>query len=279
MQRLVARAFLWLMVLTLGACIPVRERNLELGTTSAEAKASLKRMGAHNKPLARPVVVLNGYHGFPTMANRIARKLRSATSGQPDHFLAVSYFFGTNIDAMTDQVIREVEAKWPCEDPEQTIEVDVVAISMGGVIARWAALAPDGRVRKGKAAKAFETRKRLRINRLLTLGTPHRGAVLAEWIRLDSAALDMRAGSGLLATLDEHWDRRDYELVCYAQMRDMICGATRCAPVGCVPIWTSGTLVFSHLDLPDNPIFLADIARRLRGEVPYLVPREGPPED
>jgi pimeloyl-ACP methyl ester carboxylesterase len=279
MGRSTASVVLATVLWGLAACIPLREENLKLGTTREAARVALRDMREHSLPVARPVVVLNGYHGFPTIANRIARKLRAATSDDPKDFLAISYFFGTDIDAMTQQVFREVEARWPSADPEWTTEVDVVGISMGGLIARWAELRPEERVRKGRPAHAFESGKRLRIKRLFTLGSPHRGATMAEWLRLDSAAADMRAGSPFLAALDERWEGRGYELVSYAQMRDLICGGTRCAPPGTVPIWTSGTVFFSHLDLADNPVFLADIAGYLRGLETHLVPSDPPPRD
>lgn len=269
-----------IMVLALApaACIPMPERNAHLGTTREQAMADLNQMRREPKVLDRPVVVLNGYHGLPTLANRITRKLRAATSRDTDDFLSISYMLGGSIDTMTERVVREVEERWPCADPEFTTEVDVVAISMGGIIARWGELPPSDRIRAG-TPPSLVTGKRLRIRRLFTLGTPHRGATLAEWIRIDSAAVDLRAGSPLLATLDAHAADRAYELFCYGQMRDLIVGATRTAPPGAVPIWTSGTFFFSHLDLADNPVFLADIARHLRDESPRLVPVDPPPRD
>src|SRR6185369_10092730 len=115
---------------------------------------------------------------------------------------AISYTFGTRFDTLARTVIERVEATWPSDNPEETVEVDVVGVSMGGLVARWAALPPADRFREGAAHNPGATGKRLRIRNLYTLGTPHRGAILANLIAPDPIARDMRAGSGFLRTLD-----------------------------------------------------------------------------
>jgi pimeloyl-ACP methyl ester carboxylesterase len=228
-------------------------------------------------PLARPVVVLNGYRGLPTLASRVARKLREMTSGRAEDFLAVSYWTSTDLDAIAAEVVRRVDEAWPSEDPERTVEVDVVGISMGGVVARWAAMAPEQRVREGEFEERQAGRlphsdrtKRLRIARLYTIATPHQGAVMANLVAPDAAARDLRTGSAFLAALDSALPGAGYELVCYAQTNDKMVGALHAAPQGTTPFWCSGTWAFSHFMAADNPMFLADIARRLRGEEPIL---------
>lgn len=65
----------------------------------------------------------------------------------------------------------------------------------------------------------------------------------------------------------------------YAQLGDEIVGATRSAPPNQVPIWTRGTLLFSHWSITENPLILADLARSLRDEPPLLTPGPPPPRD
>ena len=62
--------------------------------------------------------------------------------------------------------------------------------------------------------------KRLKVRRIFTLGTPHRGAILADRIALDSAARDLRPGSEFLHRLDEALPHAGYELLCYAHTND-----------------------------------------------------------
>jgi hypothetical protein len=266
-----------LVAMTLCGCVKMPEINHGLGTTCDEARVDLDRMARDPKTTLRHIVVLNGYHALPTLASRIARKLRNATSGDCGDFLTISFTFSVDLDSMVSSVIRKVEETWPSSDPRETVEVDVVGISMGGLIARWAALPPERRVRAGAKPPSTPDGKRLKIARLFTLGTPHRGAIAADAISIDAAARDMRSDSPFLATLNSA--DPGYEIIAYAQLRDHLSGATRCAPPDHVPIWTSGTWFLSHLETADNPIFLADIAARLRGEPPKLEPGTPPPRD
>lgn len=275
-MRRTAPAILVLAILS--GCIAMPERNEALGVDPRAAAEEHERLRRETAPLPRPVVVINGYHALPSAAARLARQLAEATCDDPSNFLAVSHTFESDIDRITARVIERVEARWPSDDPEATVEIDVVAISMGGIVAQWAALPPAER-RRGDDPAPNATGKRLRIARLFTLATPHRGAILAELLAPDAAARDMVPGSALLRTLDSHRETCPYELVCYAQLRDGIVGATRAAPEGHPVIWTSGTLLGSHLMVGDNPLFIADIAKRLRGEPPLLSPGGPPPCD
>jgi hypothetical protein len=277
------------LVLSLGAvllpgCIALPERNAALGLTRSAASIERARMTQAPVALARPVVVLNGYRGLPTLASRVSRKLCETTSGEPSDFLAISYWGSTDLDGIAAEVVRRVDERWRSEDPERTIEIDVVGISMGGLVARWAAIEPERRVRTGASA-AGQTAppgpggKRLRIARLFTLASPHDGAAMANVIAPDAAARDMRTGSAFLAALDGALPGAPYELVCYAQTNDKMVGALHAAPEGRQVIWCSGTWTFSHFMVADNPIFLVDIARRLRGEAPVLKECGAPPGD
>lgn len=262
-----------------GGCIHVGKPNPAIKVTPIQATAELNKMEKAPTPLQRPVVVLNGYHALPFYISTLTANLTRATSGKDDDFLAVSYTLDSTFESMAQNIVEQVDARWPSTDPAQTVEVDVVGASMGGVLARWAALPPEQRVRAGEPVQPATDApaRRLKIARLFTLAAPHRGAAICDLVRPDSAASDIRPGSPFLQTLDQTFPSADYELVCYTQLRDLTVGATRTAPLGREPIWTEGTIFFSHLVALQNPIFQADIARRLRGEEPLAVP-DGPPE-
>jgi hypothetical protein len=276
------------LLLLLPGCIALPEQNASLGLTRSDATLERERMVAGPVKLQRPVVVLNGYRGLPTLANRVARKLCEITSGKREDFLAISYWTSTDLDAIAAKVVRKVEEAWPSDDPEQTVEVDVVAVSMGGVVARWAAMAPEDRVRgaaegtaggdKSKSGRKAHG-KRLRIARVFTISSPHGGALMANLIAPDAAARDMRTGSPFLAAMDRTLPDANYDMVCYAQTNDKMVGALHASPAGHGVIWCSGTWIFSHFTAPDNPMFLVDIARRLRGEAPALKESGSPPSD
>lgn len=226
------------------------------------------RMTSDHVALERPVIVLGGWHAWPTMAERTRSRLIRLTSGEQRDVLNISYPIAVTIGGAADESVRRIDRRCPSGDPNETVEVDVVAISMGGIIAREAALTEPLRGTRTK---------RLKIRHLFTLASPHRGARLAGWVFIDPASWDLRPGSGYLAALDER--ERDYELIPYAQLRDTWVGATHAAPPGECPIWTRGTLMFSHFAIPTNRLVLADIARRLRGEEPLLTPGDPPPHD
>ena len=144
-------------------------------------------------------------------------------------------------------------------------KVDLVAHSMGGLVARAAAM--------GGVFGQSRGTKRLRIARLFTLATPHLGAKLARRIAPDRTARDMKPGSSFLHTLDDALMDAPYELICYARLRDSWVGATRTAPEGHGVRWVNGTRAVGHLTITQDRRIIMDIAKRLRGESGLL--REG----
>jgi hypothetical protein len=260
----------------LSGCIALPTPNDPSRAVTRESAAiDLAALYDHPQPLARPVVVLGGYRTLGLHAAPLVSKIRRATSNQSDDFLYLSYPLTTDFDQLADYVVSEVEKKWPSADPDQTVPVDVVGVSMGGLVARWAALPPAERVR-GKEDSPAPGYKRLNIVRLFTFSSPHRGALLADKVQIDPASRDMCSGSPFLDVLDERRAAHPFDLVCYAQEGDRIVGATRSAPPGEDPIWCEGTILFSHMSAVENPIFVTDVCRRLRGETPLVTPH-GPP--
>jgi len=220
--------------------------------------------------LERPVVVLAGYRAVPSMAVRLADRLALLTGAPREEFFAISYTFGSNMANIVDLVTTRVDKRWPSDDPDETIEVDVIGISMGGLIGRASALPKDVAIHEGK---------RLNVRRLYTLASPHRGALLAEKIAPDKAAKAMRPGSPFLDRLDRALTMIDYEITPYAVLNDSWVGATRTAPIGYEPIWTGGRSAFSHFAVADDRRILVDLARRLRGEPPLAKHGAPPPKD
>jgi pimeloyl-ACP methyl ester carboxylesterase len=222
-------------------------------------------MAANQRPLQRPVVLLSGWRSSAPAVNSLARRLCELTSGRPGDFFTVSYPLVSNLEKAVEIAARAIGVRFPGGAPGATAELDVVGISMGGLVARAAAMEPS-------RARA---RPRLEISRLFTLATPHRGARLAARFGVDKAARDMRAGSAYLARLDEHLRTATYELVCYARLGDVMVGSTNAAPPGRDPIWVPSAMMLSHLTIAGDTAIAADIARRLRGEAP-LAREDGP---
>jgi hypothetical protein len=222
--------------------------------TVADARHDWQRMCADPISATRPIVVVGGY-GDPGLAVLdVATRLRRVLGPQAQ-VIPVEVGLTWSMDDARDRVVRAVEKFQPSEVADRTIQVDVVAISMGGLVARHAAADHEG----------F---RRLSIARLFTVSSPHSGARLANLPSLESRVRDMRKGSDFLSHLEGNV--RDFDLIPYARLGDWIVGAENTAPAGMTPWWVD-TPAFeaSHLQAHTDARILADIARRLRGEEPF----------
>ncbi len=242
--------------------------NPDFAVTPDELALTIERLRATPMAPPRPVLVLAGYRAWRIMVSQVARRMHELVGGPADMFEPLAYPHCGDLDRIARLVVRHVERTWPNPEPHRTTEIDVIGVSMGGLVARLAAQLPleDGQ-------------KRLRVARLFTLGTPHNGAILAGKVALDRAAKDMRPGSAFLDRLNAALPTARYELVCYARLNDRWVGATRSAPPGREPIWVSGTRVFSHVTITTDDRILADVALRLRGETPLARRASRPPMD
>lgn len=256
-MRAGARLLLAVAGVMLAGCVSTGPDNPRFLISNKDVYEDRRRMQREAVQLDRPVVVIGGYRGPSPIARLTAHKLERMTSTREDDFLDISIWFVDDSAEMVNKVVDEVAAAFGTnEDETETIEVDVVGISTGGLVARAAAIAEEGR-------------PTLRIRRLFTIATPHRGADLAERVAPDDAARDLRSGSEYLDRLNEVYAAGvDYELIPYGVIGDGVVGVVNSAPPGELPIWTRGKIFGSHLTAQDNERILADIARRLRGEEP-----------
>jgi hypothetical protein len=282
-RPLIAAIFSVFIAALLGGCVSVGPDNPAIKVSESQASDLLRKMERDPKPLARPVVVLGGYRGPESETNGIMATLADATSGKVSDFAAVSYRWYDDLDEICDKIVREVNAKFPSKDPASTIEVDVVGISLGGLAARWAAIPPEERVRQGEMAWRREDgtmpTKRLKIVRLYTVVAPHQGVTMSSFLLPPGGVLaDMGADSGVVTTVNRRLaeGKSTYEVVAYGSPRDSISGDANFAPPGMKAVWTGGNLTGTHWAQIDNPIFYADIARRLRGEEPVAEPTKIP---
>lgn len=244
-------------------------RNPAFDVRRAELRNAAARMRSSPVALARPVVLLSGWRAWPASIRALSRNLRSMTSGRVEDFLTIAYPLVGDIDEAVRRTSQRIAERFPGESPDETAEVDVVAISMGGLVARAAAV---------PALPGIE-RPRVNIKRLFTLATPHRGARLAPRLAVDKAGRDMRPGSAFLTQLDAHLLHAGYELVCYTRLRDGMVGATNTSPPDRDPIWLAPGLMLNHVTIAGDPAITADIALRLRGEEPLAREGGAPPRD
>lgn len=237
------------LVLASAACAVHEPTNPSLSISPDEARTDLEAMEKDPKPLRRPLLVLGGYLD-PIGAMWLADQLGAYVDDERIHDL--DFFFTFTFDEAREDVILFVDELYPGDDPVWTTEVDVVALSLGGVVARYAA-APGER--------------RLRIARLFTIASPHRGAALAELPSFDPMHLELRGDSAFMKQLNAAYPDADYELFPYVAIDDVVVGERNAAPPGERPWWVSVSFIsWSHAAAALDPRIQADIVRRLRGE-------------
>jgi pimeloyl-ACP methyl ester carboxylesterase len=232
-------------------------RNPSFPATLAEARCDLKRMRAEPRALERPLVVLGGY--LELGLSQAVLKARFHRLTGDDRIAGVPFTLCKSFDGCRRRAIAAVERAFPGPDPLRTTEVDVVGISMGGIVARYAALSPE-------RADA----RRLRIARLFTIASPHLGADRARLPAVNQLQRDMRADSAFIRRLNRPENAPDYPVFPYVRLGDLTVGAANAAPTGMTAWWVPDVaLQPPHSGAMVDARIIADIARRLRGEKPF----------
>ncbi len=248
----------------LTACAADNPMNPSFALKYRDAVTALDEMEKQPAPLSRPVVILAGLWDPGLATDHIADELRKVAD-ESATFIEVSFIGAGDFDECRERVLDAVNEALPSADSKWTAAVDVVAVSMGGLVARYAA---------GPRADGGH---RLNMIRLFTLSTPHRGANLA-WVNLgDRRIAAMNGGSPFLVELDEALPDSQYELVPYVRLGDSVVGVRNAAPPGRGAWWVA-TPAFdlAHARCAHDARILADIARRLRGEAPYTADPPAP---
>ena len=222
----------------------------------AEARTALDTM--HENPVKppRPVVILAGLFDPGLGPAVLADHLRDATCNDLE-IVTLDFFLAMDFDACRERVMKEIDGRWPSDDPMSTVEVDIIGISMGGLVGRYAARPDlDGR--------------RVNVRRLFTIVTPHLGADLANLPSLDRRIIDMRSGSAFLSLLNGSRQPCDPEIIAYARLGDGIVGTSNSVPPSGLAWWVAPQpFEEGHMFAATDPRIMADIARRIRGEQPF----------
>ncbi len=226
----------------------------------AEAQEALERMRSDPKPLSRPLLLFGGYIDPGVAVGHLEGELGAVTEGR---IIPVSFALCGDFDACRGRVVTRINEALPGQSPVRSRRFDVVGVSMGGLVARHA---------------AAQEPKRLRIVRLFTIATPHRGAEMAALPTLHPLQRAMREGSSFLDRLKKAGT--PYRVFPYVRLGDAIVGVGHAAPRGRHPWWVPNRpLDAAHLGAYRDPRILADIAARLRGEAPFTKrPPRPPPE-
>ena len=252
---------LLLAFISAGGCASAKP-NPSFAVSTDDAQRALGEMRTHPKRLERPLVILSGFCDPGIASSHLRSEFKRLTGD--DRVIGVSFLFCGDFESCRRQVIEAVDKAFPSDDPNWTTEVDVVGVSMGGLVGRYAAVPtlkePEGR--------------RLRVARLFTISTPHRGARLAALPGWDPMHLAMRPGSPFLRRLERLEATpggRGYEVYPYVRVGDWVVGQGNAAPVGLAPLWLPNLpLQDAHFMAFVDPRILGDIAHRLRDEAPFV---------
>ncbi|MEM8739654.1 MAG: hypothetical protein AAGG38_14420 [Planctomycetota bacterium] len=245
------------LVLGVGGCADLGTVNPSFAVTHAEADRRIDAMGREKKALSRPVVFVGPFLD-PLVAECLMVSRVRRVVADPSRVTGVSFVGWDTFEICRAKTLRAVEAAFGAGEGGETVEVDVIGFSMGGLVARYAAMAPDAA--RGQTG-------RLKIRRLYTIATPHRGAAWAPLGVFNSLAQGMEAGSGFLERLDAGLAEADYELIPYTRLGDVVVGPSNTSPAGMTPWWVPGrALEFAHVQAVSDPRIVADILADLRGE-------------
>jgi hypothetical protein len=227
--------------------------NPTFAVTTDQAEHALDEMKQQPKRLQRPVLIIDGYND-PGIGSAIVRKKIVEATGDK-RIVTVSCASCRTFDECRKRVTDAVDRAFPTANDKLTTEVDVIGISMGGLVARYSAEPPNG---KGK---------QLRIARLFTLSSPLRGAKAASLPTFNQLQKDMRIGSPFLAKVNAI--KPTYPIYPYVRLDDKTVGPANASPPGEEPIWVANlALQPAHMFVVVDPRIIGDVARRLRGEPP-----------
>lgn len=260
----VTRAILLSLTILLIGCTPQpKSGNPSFPVTVEQGEQTLEQIKKHPKPLDRPLIIVTGFMdpGFAKVS--LYREFWQLT--RDDRIVSIQLATVFTFDQCRDKIIRAVQDKFPSTQPSETVEVDVIGYSMGGLAARYAAMPttqPAGR--------------QLNIARLFTISTPHRGAAAAEgkpqWFPLPNA---MMPGSPFLQQLNA--DAPAYPIVSYVVLGDKKIGESNAAPPDQSPWWIPNQPMSNpHMAAYSDPRILADIILRLRDEPPLTHDPQAP---
>lgn len=230
--------------------------NPSFPVTLKEARVDLARMQSEPRPLSRPLLIIGGI-GDPAF-NPWLVSCEFDSLAMNEGIVGVGLGDCPTFDLCRGKVIAALERAYPSGSADETVEVDVIGMSMGGLAARYAALPHEGG-------------KRLRIHRLFTISSPLNGAQEASWTpAIYPEIRDMRPGSAFLEKLNAR--EPEYPVFSYVRLQDFPVGPAHAALPGRVAWWVPTPFPSTpHQGAFYDARIVADIARRLRDERPLTL--------
>jgi len=193
--------------LLLAGCA-AQPKNPAFSVSADDADRVFDQMHAARKPLRRPLVVVGGLNDPFVAATWLDYELSRAIDDRRIITVSLPLYF--TMDGCRDHVLAAVQKAVPAGDG-----VDVIGVSLGVTVARYAAL-------------PRENGPRLKIVRLFSVAGPNQGAQIAtRWPVLFPIQGDVRPGSAFMQRMAAA--PVDYEIIPYVRLGDDVVGlaATR----------------------------------------------------
>ena len=239
-----------------GGCAsdPLVDPSFALSYDEAERVLTTMRDASTTRPtLARPIVILDGIGSWGLDAATLKRRIADRADGS---VITLAFPFEGSFDACRQKVIAAVDRAFGQGGDRATVEVDVVGLSLGGVVARFASLDDP------------TLGKRLNVRRLFTIASPLQGARFANgfgWLSPIRMHRDLRSTSAFYKRLASR--PTTYPVVSYSRLGDPIVGARHASMPGAGVYWLANRPFESaHGAAFDDPRIVADLLKRLRGE-------------
>lgn len=266
MKILEAWLILGLFAMTLGltGCNVGQPSNPSFPVSPEQAEQAIKQMEDHPVAPVRPVVIAGGWGGTNLANMPVTRELRRALG--PRNVIIVTFSGAKNFEECRRRLIGGVQRALKSTDPMTTPEVDVVGVSLGGLVAVDAAGTPPD---PGKDPR------QMRIANLYAISTPFYGANLA-FMPGSKFLDDMMENSDYLERIRAEVKDADYNVIAYGRMGDFWVGVDNVKATGYPFYWLPNRAFEDAHHGFNDPRIIADIARRLRGEQPFTTSPPAP---
>ncbi len=251
----------------LPGCASTGPDNPSFPLSVPEARMEINEMTLDKKTLPRPLVLIGGYGDLGISQYLLLKTFFESVADHPQ-LITVSLFNCGSYDECRARILADVNAACPGGDANWTAAVDVVGVSLGGGVARYAA-APS---------RDPAHSQRLHIVRLYTMSGALGGAKVAN-LGITSFQQDMQPGSETQKYLDQVDPNPPYEIVSYVHLGDEMVGQENAAIAGRTPYWLPNipyNPVWPHEQIMLDGRVYADIARRVRGEKPFTISPPAP---
>ncbi len=228
--------------------------NPSFPVTIDQADFGLSLLREQPKQLERPLVIVGGFMDIGVGPYRYEKSIRPFVKGKIIR-IAVADLYSFNL--FRQRLVSRIDEALGVVDPNETVEVDVIGQSMGGLIALYAAIDDPA------------LGKRVRIKRLFTISSPLTGAKLALLTPFNVFAFqgDMRPGSMLYQRIAT--TKFDFPIYSYTRLDDGTVGEVFAGLPGIGVWWVDNTPgERAHIAVFRDHRVLLDIVRRLRGEAP-----------